>query len=737
MSNHFFKQLDKNFTLDKLPGVGSKLAKKIVSFYGSLETTTEAILDGDIAGLSSIEGISQKTAINIVKTAFASIENISVEGILKTENAVKIHDRILKIIFPFCSTNYAKNKLFLYYPLPPKFLEKIQQRYEKLTIAKKLVEDLKEEDLEKIKKILSKISPLYITRKKKRVEDRVVITEKEESYQEFINKNCSDFCPIYLIGNMDEAIDYAKSFSLVLLISDSLYMDHSLENIPNLEILSTSTDIIDIFPELVLSFYTQKYETINAVCNLNDLLKELNIMPTVENLVGFINPEALETVAEGISYLTLDGDIAEKIDPEIDRYRTALENLDGIISDVEVWANEEISGKIGESSITLKGEQILKLLKEADEMGSLRGIVEEDIVEIIEETVTKAEDKIAEKLELTPSELEIIEGLFSRETAYPLQVNNIRLRELEDTLRRNYTTKKYWLLKKIANQLKELEETTREAVKALLELDVHLAIALFAKEYNLSPPENLYTDTYGISFKNGYNLFLKEAELENGNPVIPIRYKVGNIPKDQEAEVGDERVIILSGANSGGKTTCITLLAQLLIMAQSGLPIPAENAKIGLFDELYYFAKTTGTMDAGALESTLKTFAKVIVEGKGSKIILVDELEAISEPGASAKVIAAILDMLNEKKNSCGVFVSHLAEDIIKFTKNKIRIDGIEATGLDKNLNLIVDRTPKFNYLAKSTPELIVERLSRLSEQTPDHEVYDKILERFKEKENP
>ena len=212
MSNSFFKESDRNFTLDKLPGVGSKLAKKIVSFYGSLETTMEAILDGDVAGLSSIEGISQKTAINIVKTAFASIENVSIEGILKTENAIKIHDRILRIIFPFCSTDYAKNKLFLYYPLPSNFHEKIQQRFEKLKIAKKLVEDFEKEELEKIKKILSKISPLYITRKKKRVEDRVVITEKEEIYKKFINKNCSDFCPIYLIENMDEVIDYAKSY---------------------------------------------------------------------------------------------------------------------------------------------------------------------------------------------------------------------------------------------------------------------------------------------------------------------------------------------------------------------------------------------------------------------------------------------------------------------------------------------------------------------------------------------
>ena len=54
--------------------------------------------------------------------------------------------------------------------------------------------------------------------------------------------------------------------------------------------------------------------------------------------------------------------------------------------------------------------------------------------------------------------------------------------------------------------------------------------------------------------------------------------------------------------------------------------------------------------------------------------------------------------------------------------------DGIEAKGLDENLDLVVDRTPKFGILARSTPELIVERLSKLA-KSPKKEVYTKILE--------
>ena len=59
-----------------------------------------------------------------------------------------------------------------------------------------------------------------------------------------------------------------------------------------------------------------------------------------------------------------------------------------------------------------------------------------------------------------------------------------------------------------------------------------------------------------------------------------------------------------------------------------------------------------------------------------------------------------------------------------------IRVDGIEARGLDEEYNLIVDRTPKINFLAKSTPELI---LKRIYEKSDDElkVVYSRILEKF------
>ena len=80
--------------------------------------------------------------------------------------------------------------------------------------------------------------------------------------------------------------------------------------------------------------------------------------------------------------------------------------------------------------------------------------------------------------------------------------------------------------------------------------------------------------------------------------------------------------------------------------------------------------------------------------------------------------------------NSCGIFVSHLSDQISDKCKHPIRTDGIEASGLDENLELIVDRNTRLNYHARSTPQLIVERLSRKSKGAYK-EIYQAIIDKF------
>ena len=214
--------------------------------------------------------------------------------------------------------------------------------------------------------------------------------------------------------------------------------------------------------------------------------------------------------------------------------------------------------------------------------------------------------------------------------------------------------------------------------------------------------------------------------------IVAISSEISPITRRCASVNSNEKVVLLSGANSGGKSTLLTLIAQMAILVSLGLPIPAEDAEIGIFDSIYLFKKVTGSqsLSAGAFEEVLSNFCDVLLDSK-SKLVLADELEAISEPSASAKVISGLLEQLNEQKNNVSLFVSHLCSEIKEHLTINIRIDGIEARGLDRDLNLIVDRTPKFNYLARSTPELIIKRLAEVNKAKPKYAVYSHILEKF------
>jgi len=227
-----------------------------------------------------------------------------------------------------------------------------------------------------------------------------------------------------------------------------------------------------------------------------------------------------------------------------------------------------------------------------------------------------------------------------------------------------------------------------------LELDVELAIARFASAFGCTLPTVVdpESDGPGVDIVGGRSPCLDVA-FES---VDPVEYTV-------------DGVRLLSGVNSGGKTSTLDLVALVVVLAQMGMPVPAEQATVERFNEIHYYAKSQGTLDAGAFEATLRDFGDLI-EGADGRLVLVDELESITEPGASAKIIAGILEALCAQETTA-VFVSHLAREIREAADEPLAVDGIEAVGLVDG-ELRVNRSPREGHLARSTPELIVEKLA-------------------------
>ncbi|NJE48521.1 endonuclease MutS2 [Thermococcus sp. 9N3] len=446
-------------------------------------------------------------------------------------------------------------------------------------------------------------------------------------------------------------------------------------------------------------------------------LKPQEIAPELYILPLWRNRETLEALAR-IGELTGEGSVAPRMLEALKEFeevmgrQKVLESLDELIAEKERELNERIGERLENFSLTLSGKELLSFLAQLRE-GNYDAIfrhfsdVEEEILGLINE----AERDLSERLGVTVE-------LFSREELYPIRVPAERVEELRNLLERELALERYLKAREILEEIRELIPKLKEELERVHELDFLLAVREFTGGFSF--PE-IWSG--GIAFLRGRHLFIENPQ--------PVSYVVGKRPEGFNVpgaeRIIDEDVVILTGANSGGKTSLLELITQVEILFHMGFPVPAERAWLEPLDELFFFRRKRSVYGAGAFETALKSFVRAL-RGKGRKLILIDEFEAITEPGAAVKIIGELLKVAHERGFRV-VIVSHLGEDLKKELPFA-RVDGIEAKGLDENLNLIVDRQPVFGKLGRSTPELIVERLARKA-RGRDREIYERILASF------
>jgi len=683
-------------SLSEISGIGEKVRKALVDHFGTEAVALKVIQDSRVDLVAAVPGIGSRQAVNIVKGAFEQQFGVSSNMLLRSSDIRKIFESVLGIMQGYANTTYAKDKLFLYFPLPPEKLDIILERQKYFADASTMARGLNSDQRDTLKKLLTQVRGLYRRAKPRRIEGRVVITNDEKVFDKLITEGIDKWCPVYVLSEGESGVDYAQGYDLVLFISPFGAFDESMDMLDNVEMLGKDWSFEDLLPERTVSFYARNYRVIDASCKLAELFSSLPTNESMEEFTSGLDFEGLSKVGEILQNLDENGNLAQGIDVDIDRYRNAVKVFPTAIAETESWLNEEITTRISKSQITLGGQQIITILQSADmdgaESSALRNMLPAEIVETFTATTQEAEDKLAQMLGLTPREADWVTGIINEEISLPAKLVTTQINDLEDKLRRLFADKQFSLIKKIANDLDRLRNEVMKAVQTLLEFDLFLAVGLFALDYDLTIPK-ISMEYSGVGVQGATNMFLAESFLKGKHgKVQPVDYCIGKTPFQPEGTNG-ENCALISGANSGGKTTIIQTLAQIITMAQSGFPVPAKQAYVPVFEELYFFYKSRGMVSAGAFETTLKQFAEIVVSEK-SKLALFDEIEAITEPGSAANVIAGLIEILQSDPQTSTVICSHLAREIQEVTSVPIRIDGIEARGLDENLDLIVDRTP-------------------------------------------
>jgi DNA mismatch repair protein MutS2 len=455
-------------------------------------------------------------------------------------------------------------------------------------------------------------------------------------------------------------------------------------------VLPESASIDMILPEKCVGWFEHNRESLELLTNLPEgqgFYSHFNQirMPQLREL---LDEMANEADAEAIA------DVRDKLWP--------------MAKELEKRIHDEVDEAMQNVKLDLSGSDMLEALADA---ASLQRKLAQQTSDAIEQAIESATDELANLL--SDVGVRCPRTIFKSE--WPTKVDRSTLDSIDSQLEELWKTTQSDRLISLARRLAPLKSKCESSLRKLVELDQWLTVGRWAKSVNAVMPE---ISNHGIAIKEGRHLLI------DGIP-DPVDYGLGNCADAEDRQ----SIALLTGANSGGKTTMLELLAHCTILAHMGLPVPAKSAKVGRIESLHVLAKAGGTQSAGALEQTLLQLAEV-VSNDNSKLILADELEAITEPGAGARIIAGMLEAAESHSGTCMLLVTHLAPSIIEAAGKEMRTDGIEARGLDENLELIVDRTPRRNHLARSTPELIVRRLVERS-QGDAKNVFNSILERF------
>ena len=200
------------------------------------------------------------------------------------------------------------------------------------------------------------------------------------------------------------------------------------------------------------------------------------------------------------------------------------------------------------------------------------------------------------------------------------------------------------LLSELTDELRPLIGAVTACIEILYRLDLHLAIARWADDAHAVRP----------SFSAKGDLHLLQAV----NPLLS-RKRVA-VPLDL-ALSATERVLLISGPNTGGKTVVLLTVGLLCMLGHSGLPVPAKAALLPELTSLY-----ADLGDHQSLEHDLSTFSAHLLNlqsivsacGPGS-LVLLDELGTGTEPDSGAALGQAFLETIRQKGALCLV-TSHL-----------------------------------------------------------------------------
>jgi DNA mismatch repair protein MutS2 len=202
------------------------------------------------------------------------------------------------------------------------------------------------------------------------------------------------------------------------------------------------------------------------------------------------------------------------------------------------------------------------------------------------------------------------------------------------------------ILRELTERLQASRGPLQSAAATIAELDSVFARARFGRDFDAAVPE----------FSNADRLQLVDAR----HPVLEDKLKRENrvIVPMSLCLSGEERVLVISGPNTGGKTVALKTVGMAALAAQAGIPVAAKRAVLPIFDRVL-----VDIGDEQSIAADLSTFSAHMLNLKSmldratpQSLVLVDEMGTGTAPEEGAALAVALLDEFRAK--SCLVLAT-------------------------------------------------------------------------------
>lgn len=230
------------------------------------------------------------------------------------------------------------------------------------------------------------------------------------------------------------------------------------------------------------------------------------------------------------------------------------------------------------------------------------------------------------------------------EPAEVVEANN-RIRELEGEERRE-----------IIRILTDFSSVVRPHVPALLqsyeflaEVDFIRAKALWGMETGSGKPS--LEERQVVDWFDAVHPLLQISLAKHGKKVVPLDIEL----------TSEQRILLISGPNAGGKSVCLKTVGLLQYMLQCGMPVSMnERSHAGVFRHIFI-----DIGDEQSIEDDLSTYSSHLTNMKnmmkycdGQSLILIDEFGGGTEPQIGGAIAEAVLKRFNQK-GTFGVITTH------------------------------------------------------------------------------